>query len=515
MNRLGLVVPTIFFCFLCIIAGDGYAAGQNNLPDKIQELADKLTATTSGKVIAVDGDTIYINLGVKDSVHTGSRFEVVQLGDVVMVDNKPYYKEKSIAVIEVTRVRKEMSLARAIQAVEPVAKNNKVYQINSLSPSKLSTATLSGISTKQVVTVSGVDLRSVFRRLEKAGFSPGSYSDKQLTGLSAAIKRFQKLAHLPVTGSLDGATWKKVKQLYDPGEGDLVKTTATVNTTPAATMTIDQAVETGKNSKIALMEFNYGTTRNSLTRNIYESLSVALIQKGFQVVERTKLDQILKEQKLATTGLIDLSTAQKIGKLMGGSIVLLGSVSDMGNQIAIRARMVDVEKGVALTAAEVTLNKTPDIEAALGVNVTNSEVKGLRPHQDRSPSNAVQKYPVKEFEGFSFALQKCKKSGTTAKCDLVVTNKQNDRVLKVYARNSNDSIMFDNFGNAYKADNVHLANCSNIWSCTMRLIQGVPTRLSVSFADVASDTTMASVLNIAFRSENDATVEYRNIPFTK
>jgi hypothetical protein len=119
-------------------------------------------------------------------------------------------------------------------------------------------------------------------------------------------------------------------------------------------------------TRITLTEFPYGENLNSLTRNIYESLAVSFARKGLQVLERSRLEKILQEQKISQSGMIDLGTAQKLGQLLGTEAILLGTVTDMGNSIAIRARWVDAGKGIVITAAEVEVTKAPEIIGMLG-----------------------------------------------------------------------------------------------------------------------------------------------------
>ncbi len=58
----------------------------------------------------------------------------------------------------------------------------------------------------------------------------------------------------------------------------------------------------------------------------------ALHMKGartnvFNLVERSRLDQVLKEQKLAVSGAIDESQAVEVGKLLGVDAIIVGSIS--------------------------------------------------------------------------------------------------------------------------------------------------------------------------------------------
>ncbi|MEE4359679.1 MAG: peptidoglycan-binding protein [Desulfococcaceae bacterium] len=67
-----------------------------------------------------------------------------------------------------------------------------------------------------IIKVSDIDLHSVFRRLENAGFQPGPYQENDLGSLSEAVRRFQKFAKLDESGVIDASTWAKLEMLYDP-----------------------------------------------------------------------------------------------------------------------------------------------------------------------------------------------------------------------------------------------------------------------------------------------------------
>jgi curli biogenesis system outer membrane secretion channel CsgG len=52
------------------------------------------------------------------------------------------------------------------------------------------------------------------------------------------------------------------------------------------------------------------------------------MKKGYLVVERSRVDQVLKEQSLGLTGAIDESTAGKIGKILGVQALIIGTVGN-------------------------------------------------------------------------------------------------------------------------------------------------------------------------------------------
>ena len=271
-------------------------------------------------------------------------------------------------------------------------------------------------------------------------------------------------------------------------------------------------------NSLVVGQFSYNQSFNRLTKSLQEKLVTAMAGKGIQVVERSQLEKVLKEQKLGYSGLINTSSAKKIGQLLGADGIMLGTVNDMGDSIAINARLVDLENGKTVSATEVELPKTPLIAQLLDIPVADNPFAITTSSSRRSKSSGKKnKQQIQEVDGFSFALKQCKKSGTVVSCNVTVTNNKSDRKIAVYSSNGGwaQSTLFDNFGNAYAADRVQLANCDENSYCEMRLIKGVPTKLILTFNGVASDAERVSVLELTCQTTDHYTVQFRDINFKK
>nr|CBX27328.1 hypothetical protein N47_H21500 [uncultured Desulfobacterium sp.] len=72
-----------------------------------------------------------------------------------------------------------------------------------------------------------------------------------------------------------------------------------------------------------------------------------------QIVEREKIQAILKEIALGQSGSIDQATAVKAGKLLGAQSIVFGSFMVLGNNVRLDARIIKVETGEVLTAESV------------------------------------------------------------------------------------------------------------------------------------------------------------------
>lgn len=109
--------------------------------------------------------------------------------------------------------------------------------------------------------------------------------------------------------------------------------------------------------KIAVLDFQLqgeGYSTSDMGKIVAEWLTTALVKKGnFEVVERRLLQQILKEQELSMTGVIDESSAAKVGKLLGVKAIISGSISKLGSYMEVNARIIDVESASIIAAERV------------------------------------------------------------------------------------------------------------------------------------------------------------------
>jgi TolB-like protein len=103
---------------------------------------------------------------------------------------------------------------------------------------------------------------------------------------------------------------------------------------------------------IAVMDFDLKGIKNDKINKIIENKIVTkLVQSGqYIVVERNKLNTILKEHKLIGSGLVDEKSISKIGKLLSADIILTGSFIKNNNKWNVILKILDVKTGVILAA---------------------------------------------------------------------------------------------------------------------------------------------------------------------
>jgi len=112
-----------------------------------------------------------------------------------------------------------------------------------------------------------------------------------------------------------------------------------------------------KRTKIAVLDFDLkgsGFETEDMGAIVAEWFITAFVKDGrFDVIERGLLKKILNEQKLGMSGILDETTATKIGKLLGVKIIISGSVLKLQNILEINARIIDVETASIIAAESV------------------------------------------------------------------------------------------------------------------------------------------------------------------
>jgi curli biogenesis system outer membrane secretion channel CsgG len=95
--------------------------------------------------------------------------------------------------------------------------------------------------------------------------------------------------------------------------------------------------------RIAVLDFDYGTVRSysqaffgsdvDLGKGITQMLVTDLVKDGtYSVIERAAMDKILTEQNFSNSNRADTSSAAKIGKLLGVDAIIVGSITEFGNE---------------------------------------------------------------------------------------------------------------------------------------------------------------------------------------
>ncbi len=111
---------------------------------------------------------------------------------------------------------------------------------------------------------------------------------------------------------------------------------------------------------IAIMDFMNTSGKKDydyLQKAIPEALITRLAKSGkLTIVERSRLEDALKEMNLSFAGIVDQSKAVELGRAVGANAILVGSFLEIGGLIRLNARLIDVETSKVLKAEVVQGN---------------------------------------------------------------------------------------------------------------------------------------------------------------
>lgn len=258
---------------------------------------------------------------------------------------------------------------------------------------------------------------------------------------------------------------------------------------------------------------------------ISDKLTNSLFQyrDKFEVVERTRLESVLKEMELGFTGIIDDKTAQSIGKILGADAIVIGTITDLGKEVDINVRMLGTEKANVLAVASCFLEKD-EVIARLIENVKITEptsVKSQRPKIEVTtppPSVKPESLPKVELNDFTFEAKECKWSGQRVICAIaVINNAQKTRGLTIYAMYGR-SILVDDLGNQYNPKGVTFGGKGSLESATQAdqdIPPNLPMNIMLNYRDINPNAKYGSVVLDCYEYNGNFKAVLRNVPLTR
>lgn len=175
-----------------------------------------------------------------------------------------------------------------------------------------------------------------------------------------------------------------------------------------------------------------------------EELTTLLFTKGrFNMVERSLLDQVLREQGLTQTGVIDIAQAQAIGKALGADAIVTGSLSDVGEEIKVNARMIHVGQGTLLAVASAAIYKTPQVVVMFNTQ-SRKNIPPPRPSavQEPVPPSAPSGYSY--FEDFQNIQDGMLPDGWIGGEKLMVKSEANRKFVTNFENDQTHRVTIDN-----------------------------------------------------------------------
>jgi len=103
---------------------------------------------------------------------------------------------------------------------------------------------------------------------------------------------------------------------------------------------------------IAVLDFEGQGVSQSETKTLTDRLRDEMFKTGVYIVlERGKMDEVLKEQGFQQSGCVTSECAVEVGNMLGVQQMIGGSIGKVGNIYTVSARVIDVQTGEVLKSA--------------------------------------------------------------------------------------------------------------------------------------------------------------------
>ncbi len=154
-------------------------------------------------------------------------------------------------------------------------------------------------------------------------------------------------------------------------------------------MAVKPGYDFSRIKRIAVL--NFDGEKGSAAADIF---ILELMKRGFDVIERSRIESVIKEQGFGASGLIEPSTAKSIGKIFGVDAILTGSIMQylpaqkrtvffsIGDTVVITPGLYVVERGdnyvIYLTDAEISISaRVIDVETGSIVWAASDSYRGF------------------------------------------------------------------------------------------------------------------------------------------
>lgn len=110
---------------------------------------------------------------------------------------------------------------------------------------------------------------------------------------------------------------------------------------------------------LAVLPFQpIGKGSPALGEFLTEAMTTQLFGQGFwKLLERSRLDKLIKEQGFSQSALADPETALAAGKLLGAQAILIGSYTEMKDGVRLNLRLIHVGEGTVLAARSLMIQR--------------------------------------------------------------------------------------------------------------------------------------------------------------
>jgi hypothetical protein len=269
--------------------------------------------------------------------------------------------------------------------------------------------------------------------------------------------------------------------------------------TPLTTSISNQTV---KNVAIADFTLLDGTP-TELGKYLAEEFTYALVsapKKTFNLIDRSRVAALIKENGLGSSGLVDANTIAKLGKMKGIDAVIAGTLTSTGNTLRLIIKVWNLETQGIIAVGRGDISKTPMIIEMEGKVVSGGQSGTNTPTGSITPKSPPSASPIGKatVQDVTYELLECKQSGQTIRCQFQIKSESKDEDVSIWGL-SYTQILDSATGREFDAETVTIAEKTGNGSskgARKLLIAGYPVKATVDFGNVNIPITIISKLQL-------------------
>lgn len=254
---------------------------------------------------------------------------------------------------------------------------------------------------------------------------------------------------------------------------------------------ISQEMSAANKPSIAVVAFsNLDGQTSELGKYLAEEITTTLFQtKRFKVIERHMLDKVLKEQKLQGSGLIDEESARQLGKLLGVTAIVSGTVTELESTVKLNARLIGTETGEIFGAAAAALPKTSSIQRLLATRAGETGLPAAPRASGESPSSG----PSVQVGSLSYSLVGCvRQPNGFVELTLKTLNQAPEKEFSFYR---GALYLYTEDGGKYRPDSLRIGNKEGAVVSTT-LFPGSPITIRATFKEIPLEFRHAVAIEV-------------------
>ena len=141
---------------------------------------------------------------------------------------------------------------------------------------------------------------------------------------------------------------------------------------------LTQQIKQKGNKRIAVA--NFTDQQNNVTelgKYLSQQFIVNLIRNGLDVVDRSRIEDLMEENKMSAKGLLDPKNQTKLGQLAGIEAIVTGTTTPSDKSVELIITVLDIARGSGIAGTDGSISRTDAMNNLLRSNVANGSGESM------------------------------------------------------------------------------------------------------------------------------------------